>query len=166
MGQTIRLQRRESPASRKSVVSLAKAPDAPLAQPWAATGLTPDFEVLCSREIDGEVTGGRLGANGASFNLGGVTVTRVSVTLAAGEVGQGNVQGRRKTKAERVAVIDVATQTSNAAVAQCKALDRWRLIWLRPKRRGRARLLRLRSISSPWCGRMPDEPCIPFRRFC
>jgi alpha-D-ribose 1-methylphosphonate 5-triphosphate synthase subunit PhnG len=55
-----------------------------------------------------------MGAAGAPFNLGEMTVTRCALTLADGTVGHGYVQGRSKAKAEIAAKIDAMMQTDAA----------------------------------------------------
>ena len=101
--------------TRKGWLSLlAKAPAEPLSRLWRSMGLELAYEVLRAPEIGGVMTRGRMGATGAPFNLGEITVTRCSVRLGSGEVGHGYVQGRDKAKAEVAAVIDAAMQTRHA----------------------------------------------------
>ncbi|MEL6793052.1 MAG: phosphonate C-P lyase system protein PhnG [Pseudomonadota bacterium] len=110
--------------TRKEWLSLlAKAPAEPLAQLWRSTGLSPSYETLRAPEIGGVMTRGRMGASGAPFNLGEITVTRCSVRLATGEVGHGYVQGRDREKAETAAVIDAAMQTEDAAAIRRNVLE-------------------------------------------
>lgn len=90
---------------------LARANGDALERLWAATKLTPDYRVLRAPEIGGVMARGRTGATGAPFNLGEVSVTRCSIQLDTGEVGHGYIQGRDKTKAREVAVIDAMLQT-------------------------------------------------------
>ena len=109
---------------RKAWLSLlAKAPAAELAERWRATGLSPRFTHLRAPEIGAVMTRGRMGATGAPFNLGEITVTRCSVRLESGETGHGYVQGRDKAKAELAAVIDAAMQTGAAAAIRRDVLD-------------------------------------------
>jgi alpha-D-ribose 1-methylphosphonate 5-triphosphate synthase subunit PhnG len=53
---------------------------------------------------------GRVGGDGAPFNLGEATVTRAAVSLASGEVGFGHVLGRDKEKARLAALADALWQ--------------------------------------------------------
>lgn len=109
--------------TRKDWLSLlARAPAEPLAELWRSAGLKPEFETLRAPEIGGVMTRGRMGATGAPFNLGEITVTRCSVRLTTGEVGHGYVQGRDKAKAETAAVIDAAMQTGDAAAIRRNVL--------------------------------------------
>lgn len=106
-----------SPLARKTwMATLAKAPPARLAS------LFPDLpahHVLRPPEIGAVMVRGRVGATGAAFNLGEMTVTRASVRLASGEVGHAWVQGRDKAHALRAAALDALMQTGAApAVAE------------------------------------------------
>lgn len=102
-------------AARKSWLSLlATAPVADVAARWQALDLAPEVTDLRAPEIGGVMVRGRGGATGAAFNLGEMTVTRASVQLADGTVGHGYVQGRDKSGARQVAVIDALMQTDLA----------------------------------------------------
>ena len=54
---------------------------------------------------------GRVGGNGAPFNLGEATVTRAAVQLPSGEQGFGYVFGRDRKKARLAALCDALWQT-------------------------------------------------------
>ena len=58
---------------------------------------------------------GRIGGDGAPFNLGEATVSRAAVRLATGEVGFGYVLGRDGQKARMIALCDALIQTSDHA---------------------------------------------------
>lgn len=99
---------------------LAKAPAARLA------ALMPDLpahDLLRPPETGAVMVRGRVGATGAPFNLGEMTVTRASVRLAGGAVGHGHVQGRDKGHALRAALADALMQTGAAPQVQAKVLD-------------------------------------------
>jgi alpha-D-ribose 1-methylphosphonate 5-triphosphate synthase subunit PhnG len=66
---------------------------------------------------------GRIGATGAPFNLGEMTVTRCTVRLATGEVGHAHVQGRDKAHATRAAVVDALMQTAEAGQIERSVLQ-------------------------------------------
>ena len=53
---------------------------------------------------------GRMGGDGAPFNVGEATVSRAAVQLASGEMGTGNVLGRSLEKARLAAIIDALAQ--------------------------------------------------------
>jgi alpha-D-ribose 1-methylphosphonate 5-triphosphate synthase subunit PhnG len=54
---------------------------------------------------------GRIGGDGAAFNLGEATVTRAAVQIASGEVGIAYVLGRDQKKARLSAVCDALWQS-------------------------------------------------------
>src|SRR3954465_14726389 len=60
---------------------------------------------------------GRVGGDGAPFNLGEATVSRAAVRLASGEVGFGYVLGRDGDKARLVALCDALIQSTTHADA-------------------------------------------------
>ena len=58
---------------------------------------------------------GRIGGDGAPFNLGEATVSRAAVRLVSGEVGFGYTLGRDQEKARMIALCDALIQTSDHA---------------------------------------------------
>jgi alpha-D-ribose 1-methylphosphonate 5-triphosphate synthase subunit PhnG len=58
---------------------------------------------------------GRVGGDGAPFNLGEATVSRAAVRLASGEVGFGYALGRDREKARLIALCDALIQTETHA---------------------------------------------------
>ena len=58
---------------------------------------------------------GRVGGDGAAFNLGEATVSRAAVRLSTGEVGFGYVLGRDRHKAEMIALCDAMVQSAEFA---------------------------------------------------
>jgi alpha-D-ribose 1-methylphosphonate 5-triphosphate synthase subunit PhnG len=60
---------------------------------------------------------GRIGGDGAPFNLGEATVSRAAVRLASGEVGFGYVLGRDRQKAQMIALCDALVQSDQFAGA-------------------------------------------------
>ncbi len=109
------------PHARKSWMAvLAKAPAARLA---ALMPDLPPHSLLRAPEIGAVMVRGRVGATGAAFNLGEMTVTRASVRLETGEVGHAWVQGRDRGHALRAAVIDALMQTEAAAGLTAHVLD-------------------------------------------
>lgn len=110
-----------SPPLRKTwMATLAKAPPARLA---ALLPDLPPHTVLRPPEIGAVMVRGRVGATGAAFNLGEMTVTRASVRLATGEVGHAWVQGRDNRHALRAAAVDALMQTDQAADLTSRVLD-------------------------------------------
>ncbi|WP_146688599.1 phosphonate C-P lyase system protein PhnG [Bradyrhizobium canariense] len=60
---------------------------------------------------------GRVGGEGAPFNLGEATVSRAAVRLATGEVGFGYTLGRDRQKAHMIALCDALIQSADHAGA-------------------------------------------------
>ena len=60
---------------------------------------------------------GRIGGDGAPFNLGEATVSRAAVRLSTGEVGFGYTLGRDRRKAQMIALCDALVQSSEFAAA-------------------------------------------------
>jgi alpha-D-ribose 1-methylphosphonate 5-triphosphate synthase subunit PhnG len=55
---------------------------------------------------------GRIGGDGAPFNVGEATVSRAAVRLATGEVGFGYTLGRDRQKARLIALCDALVQSN------------------------------------------------------
>lgn len=83
----------------------------------------PAHDFLRRPEVGAVMVQGRVGATGAPFNLGEMTVTRCTLRLASGEVGHAHVQGRDKAHAARAALIDALMQTGAAAVLAAQVLE-------------------------------------------
>ena len=60
---------------------------------------------------------GRIGGDGAPFNLGEATVSRAAVRLASGEVGFGYALGRDGEKARLIALCDALAQSRDFETA-------------------------------------------------
>lgn len=69
----------------------------------------PEHSFLRPPQVGAVMVRGRTGGVGQPFNLGEMTVTRCSVTLA-GVVGHAHVQGRDRDHATRAAVLDALLQ--------------------------------------------------------
>lgn len=93
---------------------LARAPVAQVAARLAALGPLPAHDWLRAPEIGTVMLRGRVGATGAPFNLGEMTVTRCALRLADGTVGHGHVQGRDKNHATQAALVDALMQGPQA----------------------------------------------------
>lgn len=100
---------------------LARADAGALAALWDAYRLLappPSYETLRPAEIGLVMTRGRIGGEGAPFNLGEVAATRCAVRIAGAEGpidGHACALGRDKRKAETSAVIDALMQTDAGA---------------------------------------------------
>ena len=91
---------------------LAHADAAEIASHLDAVAL-PAHENLREPENGLVMVRGRIGGDGAPFNLGEATVSRAAVRLATGEVGFGYALGRDRTKARMIALCDALIQTSD-----------------------------------------------------
>ena len=66
---------------------------------------------------------GRVGGDGAPFNLGEATVSRAAVRLSTGEVGFGYTLGRDRQKARMIALCDAMVQSDQfAGVIETKVI--------------------------------------------
>ncbi|WP_291859109.1 phosphonate C-P lyase system protein PhnG [Bradyrhizobium sp.] len=77
----------------------------------------PAYENLREPENGLVMLRGRIGGDGAPFNLGEATVSRAAVRLATGEVGFGYVLGRDRRKAQMIALCDALLQSDEFAEA-------------------------------------------------
>ena len=101
---------------RRALGLLARATVAELAEPLAA-----HWAAAAARDLKGPETGlvmlrGRAGGDGAIFNLGETTVSRAVVELDSGELGFGQLLGRDREQARRIAVIDALWQRDRSGV--------------------------------------------------
>lgn len=71
----------------------------------------PAHDWLRRPEIGTTMVRGRIGATGAPFNLGEMTVTRCALKLSDGTVGHAYVQGRDQGHATRAAIVDALMQS-------------------------------------------------------
>ena len=71
----------------------------------------PAHENLREAENGLVMVRGRIGGDGAPFNLGEATVSRAAVRLASGEVGFGYTLGRDREKARMIALCDALVQS-------------------------------------------------------
>jgi alpha-D-ribose 1-methylphosphonate 5-triphosphate synthase subunit PhnG len=75
----------------------------------------PAYERLREAESGLVMVRGRVGGDGAPFNLGEATVSRAAVRLASGELGFGYALGRDADKALMVALCDALVQAHEFA---------------------------------------------------
>ncbi len=98
----------DSTSARKAIMAVvARATTAELS---ALETLAADAKVLRAPEIGLVMVRGRIGGDGAPFNLGEATVTRAALALPGGEIGYGHVLGRDKDKARLAALADALWQ--------------------------------------------------------
>ena len=104
-------------AARKAAMAvLAHSTAADIAQHLDAVAL-PAHENLREAENGLVMVRGRIGGDGAPFNLGEATVSRAAVRLATGEVGFGYTLGRDREKARMIALCDALVQSDEFAGA-------------------------------------------------
>ena len=72
----------------------------------------PAYEDLREPENGLVMVRGRIGGDGAPFNVGEATVSRAAVRLASGEVGFGYTLGRDRQKARLIALCDALVQSN------------------------------------------------------
>src|ERR1700688_904035 len=77
----------------------------------------PPYENLREPENGIVMVRGRIGGDGAPFNLGEATVARPAVRLASGVVGFGYTLGRDRQKARMIALCDALLQSDEFADA-------------------------------------------------
>jgi alpha-D-ribose 1-methylphosphonate 5-triphosphate synthase subunit PhnG len=88
-----------------------------------AIGL-PAHEDLREPENGLVMVRGRVGGDGAPFNLGEATVSRAAVRLSTGEVGFGYTLGRDRRKAKLIALCDAMMQSDEfAAVVETGVVE-------------------------------------------
>ena len=104
-------------AQRKAAMSvLAHSAATDIAGHLEAIAL-PAHEDLREAENGLVLVRGRIGGDGAPFNLGEATVSRAAVRLATGEIGFGYALGRDKEKARMIALCDALVQSDEFAGA-------------------------------------------------
>ena len=104
-------------ARRKAAMTVLAHSDADdIAKRLGAIDL-PEHESLREPENGLVMVRGRIGGDGAPFNLGEATVSRAAVRLASGEVGFGYTLGRDLEKARMIALCDAMVQSHTLADA-------------------------------------------------
>jgi alpha-D-ribose 1-methylphosphonate 5-triphosphate synthase subunit PhnG len=91
-----------------SVLALASTDE--LETAWGRVPDPPPHRRLRGPEVGLAMVRARAGGSGMRFNLGEMTVTRCSVSLADGVVGHAYVGGRRRRHAELAALLDALLQ--------------------------------------------------------
>jgi alpha-D-ribose 1-methylphosphonate 5-triphosphate synthase subunit PhnG len=102
-------------AQRKAVMAvLAHSEPAEISVRLDAIEL-PNHENLREPENGLVMVRGRIGGDGAAFNLGEATVSRAAVRLSTGEIGFGYTLGRDRQKARMIALCDALMQSHQYA---------------------------------------------------
>lgn len=103
---------------RRAMAVLADSPADDIARHMSVLTV-PSCEDLRSPENGLVMVRGRIGGDGAPFNLGEATVTRAAVRLESGETGFAYVLGRDTRKARLIAICDAMIQSAG----QVQVLD-------------------------------------------
>lgn len=101
-------------ARRGAMALLAQSDTAGIERGLAAADCAAEFVDLRTPEIGLVMLRGRVGGNGAAFNVGEATVTRAAVQLASGEQGFAYILGRDPKKARLAALCDALWQAENS----------------------------------------------------
>jgi alpha-D-ribose 1-methylphosphonate 5-triphosphate synthase subunit PhnG len=102
-------------ARRQAAMAVLAHSDAAQIARYLDAVALPPCENLREPENGLVMVRGRIGGDGAPFNLGEATVSRAAVRLATGEVGFGYTLGRDRKKARMIALCDALVQSSELA---------------------------------------------------
>jgi alpha-D-ribose 1-methylphosphonate 5-triphosphate synthase subunit PhnG len=124
--------KRPAMTAHDSSLALRAALIGTLARATAAelgAALATHWPDLAFRELKPVETGlvmlrGRMGGDGAAFNLGEATVSRAVVELPTGERGYGQCLGRDAAKARTAAILDaLAQRDTDRAIVEAKVVE-------------------------------------------
>lgn len=108
---------------RAAMATLADARASEIACGLAALGIDIAHVELRPVETGLVMLQGRIGGDGAAFNLGEATVTRATVRISSGEIGFSYVLGRDRHKARLAALCDALLQNpSSCEPVECHVL--------------------------------------------
>jgi alpha-D-ribose 1-methylphosphonate 5-triphosphate synthase subunit PhnG len=110
----MQLSKDVSAARRAAMATLAQADAAGIERGLAAAKCATEFVDLRAPEIGLVMLRGRIGGNGAPFNVGEATVTRAAVQLTSGERGFAYILGRDPKKARLAALCDALWQADES----------------------------------------------------
>lgn len=106
---------RTGQAQRKAVMAVLAHVETAEISARLGTIALPAHENLREPENGLVMVRGRVGGDGAPFNLGEATVSRAAVRLSTGEVGFGHTLGRDRNKAQLIALCDAMVQSAEFA---------------------------------------------------
>lgn len=95
---------------REWMAALAMAGSDRLNEAWSGQAAVPEYRVVRGPETGLVMVRGRAGNTGQRFNLGEMTVTRCSVSLASGVMGHAWVAGVEPDHARLAALFDALMQ--------------------------------------------------------
>jgi len=104
-------------AQRRAAMTVLAHSDAAEIAGYLDALVLPAHEDLREPENGLVMVRGRIGGDGAPFNLGEATISRAAVRLSTGEVGFGYVLGRDRQKARMIALCDALVQSNEFADA-------------------------------------------------
>ena len=96
---------------RAAMEVLAEATSREISEGLTRIGVPIDCRDVRPAEIGMVMIRGRIGGDGAPFNIGEATVTRCAVQLQSGEIGFSYALGRDREKARLAAICDALIQT-------------------------------------------------------
>jgi alpha-D-ribose 1-methylphosphonate 5-triphosphate synthase subunit PhnG len=96
----------------------AEASPAELDAAVSAIGYRGQIQDLRPPETGLVMVRGRIGGDGAPFNLGEATVTRATVALACGSTGFAYQLGRDRMKVRAAAILDALLQTAHGGAVE------------------------------------------------
>jgi alpha-D-ribose 1-methylphosphonate 5-triphosphate synthase subunit PhnG len=102
-------------AQRKAAMAVLAHSDAAAITGCLDAVALPAHENLREPENGLVMVRGRIGGDGAPFNLGEATISRAAVRLSTGEVGFGYTLGRDRQKAWMIALCDALIQSADYA---------------------------------------------------
>lgn len=108
-------QENSGQARRKAAMAILARSDASEITAKLEAITVPEHENLREPESGLVMVRGRIGGDGAPFNLGEATVSRAAVRLATGEMGFGYTLGRDRRKAQMIALCDALIQSADHA---------------------------------------------------
>ncbi len=97
---------------RAAMAVLAEAQLDELKAGLSAIAKTADCVDIRTPEVGLVMVRGRIGGDGAPFNVGEATVTRAAIRIASGEIGMAYVLGRDREKARHIAICDALYQSA------------------------------------------------------
>ena len=139
-------------AQRQAVMAVLAHAEAAEISDRLGTIALPAHENLREPENGLVMVRGRVGGDGAPFNLGEATVSRAAVRLSTGEVGFGYMLGRDRRKAQMIALCDAMVQSAEFAdVVEAKVIAPLRATVIAERNRKAAETAATRVDSTRWC---------------
>jgi alpha-D-ribose 1-methylphosphonate 5-triphosphate synthase subunit PhnG len=132
------------PERKAAMAAFAEATAAELTDGLARLDALPGHTELRAAETGLVMVRGRIGGDGAPFNLGEATVTRAAVQLSTGEIGYSYALGRDAGKARLAALCDALWQSD----LHCSVVQRHILLPVRERLARERAELRARTAAT------------------